>query len=152
ETVEEASHEARRAAEAMLAVVEHIHKIPPPPLGRGGPAAGRPPTPEIARLFLGSRTPPSGPPPSEIRRRYFVDVLLAEDGDPPPPSDVAADYSGQLRLRLPRSLHERLAREADIEGVSLNQWMVSLLAERMSRRPRRSSGLNVRRRGPGNAR
>jgi antitoxin HicB len=37
-------------------------------------------------------------------------------------------YSGALRVRLPVSLHGRLAREAEREGVSLNQWIVSKLA------------------------
>ena len=37
-------------------------------------------------------------------------------------------FSGNLRLRLPVSLHGRLAREAEREGVSLNQWIVSRLA------------------------
>ena len=36
--------------------------------------------------------------------------------------------SGQLRLRLPMLLHGRLAQEAEREGVSLNQWIVSKLA------------------------
>lgn len=37
-------------------------------------------------------------------------------------------FSGNLRLRLPASMHGRLAREAEREGVSLNQWIVSKLA------------------------
>jgi antitoxin HicB len=37
-------------------------------------------------------------------------------------------YSGNLRLRLPTSLHGRLALEAEREGVSLNQWIVARLA------------------------
>jgi antitoxin HicB len=37
-------------------------------------------------------------------------------------------FSGNLRVRLPASLHGRLAREAEREGVSLNQWIVSRLA------------------------
>jgi predicted RNase H-like HicB family nuclease len=37
-------------------------------------------------------------------------------------------HSGNLRLRLPASLHGRLAREAEREGVSLNQLIVSKLA------------------------
>lgn len=37
-------------------------------------------------------------------------------------------HSGNLRLRLPVSLHGRLAREAQREGVSLNQWIVTKLA------------------------
>ena len=30
---------------------------------------------------------------------------------------------------MPKSLHERLARQAEREGVSLNQWLVTLLAQ-----------------------
>jgi antitoxin HicB len=37
-------------------------------------------------------------------------------------------FSGNLRLRLPVSLHARLVLEAEREGVSLNQWIVSKLA------------------------
>ena len=53
---------------------------------------------------------------------------LRAHGAPTPPEDVTADYSGQVRLRLPRSLHARLARLASAEGVSLNQQLVALLA------------------------
>ena len=54
--------------------------------------------------------------------------------------------SGRLLLRMPRSLHARLARDAGREGVSLNQYVVSRLSEsapsfvvsdRQSKRPRR---------------
>ncbi len=54
--------------------------------------------------------------------------------------------SGRLLLRMPRSLHARLVRDAEREGVSLNQYVVSRLSETMpsfiasdrpSRRPRR---------------
>ena len=55
---------------------------------------------------------------------------MKEHGDAVPPEDAVADYSGQLRLRLPRTLHEKLARLATAEGVSLNQELVTLLAER----------------------
>src|SRR4051812_23059465 len=37
-------------------------------------------------------------------------------------------YSGNLRVRLPVSMHARLAQDAEREGVSLNQWIVSKLA------------------------
>jgi antitoxin HicB len=57
-------------------------------------------------------------------------AMLIEDaerrGEPCPP--IREAYSGNLRLRLPKSLHARLAREAEREGVSLNQWLVAKLA------------------------
>lgn len=37
-------------------------------------------------------------------------------------------YSGQIRLRMPPSLHQHVATMADVEDVSLNQYMVSTLA------------------------
>ena len=36
--------------------------------------------------------------------------------------------SGKFLVRLPRSLHAALARDAAAEGVSLNQWVVSKLS------------------------
>lgn len=37
-------------------------------------------------------------------------------------------YSGRLVLRIPRSLHKLLKEEADVEGVSLNQYMLYKLS------------------------
>ena len=34
------------------------------------------------------------------------------------------EYSGQLRLRMPKSLHQQLSNRAAAEGVSLNQYIV----------------------------
>jgi antitoxin HicB len=55
--------------------------------------------------------------------------VMREDGRPPPPEDTSAEYSGQLRLRLPKSLHERVSQLATAEGVSLNALLLSLIAE-----------------------
>lgn len=61
--------------------------------------------------------------------RQVLAMLLAaakkNGGDIPPPQ---RRHSGNLRVRLPVSLHGRLAREAEREGVSLNQWIVTKLA------------------------
>lgn len=38
-------------------------------------------------------------------------------------------YSGKLLLRLPKSLHRQLAREAEKEGISLNQYVIYKLAQ-----------------------
>jgi len=39
------------------------------------------------------------------------------------------EYSGQLRIRIPKSLHKKLAESASNENVSLNTHIVSLLSE-----------------------
>lgn len=39
------------------------------------------------------------------------------------------EYSGKLVLRIPRSLHKKLKSEAEVEGVSLNQYMLYKLAK-----------------------
>jgi antitoxin HicB len=57
--------------------------------------------------------------------KLLIDSALAS-GEPIPAPQRR--YSGNLRLRLPVSLHGRLAREAEREGVSLNQWILGKLA------------------------
>jgi antitoxin HicB len=63
-----------------------------------------------------------------------------EFGDPvPPPSRPSDDaYSGRWNMRVPKSLHRRLAERAKAEGVSLNTLAITLLAEGLGRRGRDS--------------
>lgn len=53
-----------------------------------------------------------------------------EDGYaiPLPVTDDA--YSGQFKLRIPRSLHRELAEEAKREGISMNQYCLHLLSRK----------------------
>jgi antitoxin HicB len=46
----------------------------------------------------------------------------------PPVRPQRREYSGKFNVRVPRSLHAALAREAEAEGVSLNQLVVAKLA------------------------
>ena len=39
------------------------------------------------------------------------------------------EYSGQFKLRMPRSLHRSLAEHSKQEGVSMNQYCVYLLSK-----------------------
>jgi antitoxin HicB len=75
---------------------------------------------------------------AEVAAGLILDVM-EEDGRTPPPVDAVADYSGQLRLRLPKSLHETVSQLATAEGVSLNTLMLSLIAEGCGRREAQSS-------------
>jgi predicted HicB family RNase H-like nuclease len=47
------------------------------------------------------------------------------------------EYSGKLVLRMPKQLHADLAAAAEREGMSLNSYLVYLLAERNARRQAR---------------
>lgn len=43
--------------------------------------------------------------------------------------DSLNDYSGSFRLRMPRSLHQQLAKDSKREGISMNQYCIYLLAK-----------------------
>lgn len=42
--------------------------------------------------------------------------------------DSLDDYSGQFKLRIPKSLHRMLAEHSQREGISMNQYCVYLLS------------------------
>lgn len=45
--------------------------------------------------------------------------------------DSLENYSGQFKLRIPRSLHRSLAEHSQREGISMNQYCVYLLSKMM---------------------
>ncbi len=45
------------------------------------------------------------------------------------PEPSPSSHSGQIRLRIPSSLHRALADRAFVEGVSLNQYMTAALGK-----------------------
>lgn len=64
-----------------------------------------------------------------LRDAYEAWVSVAlEDGREIPAPRAELTYSGRLLLRMPRTLHAQLAREAEQEGVSLNQFVATSLA------------------------
>ncbi len=64
----------------------------------------------------------------EVVRLVILD--LKEEGESVPQPFSSRQYSGKLNLRLPRTLHRELAKEAVVENVSLNQLIVTKLASR----------------------
>ena len=63
----------------------------------------------------------------EDAKRAWLESAL-EEGIPIPEPETATGYSGKLLVRMPKSLHESLARQARKEGVSLNQLVLYYLA------------------------
>ena len=52
-----------------------------------------------------------------------------EDGIEIHEPDDLEEYSGQFKLRIPRSLHRSLAEHSKREGISMNQYCVYLLSK-----------------------
>jgi predicted RNase H-like HicB family nuclease len=64
----------------------------------------------------------------ELREVIALAVgVMLEDGEALPKAATVESYSGQTRLRMPKSLHSRLSDRAESEGVSLNTLIVSYL-------------------------
>ncbi|MEH2157615.1 type II toxin-antitoxin system HicB family antitoxin [Nostoc sp.] len=63
---------------------------------------------------------------NEARELWIETAYEAGDRIPLPSSDNS--YSGKRLLRMPKSLHRRLAETSELEAVSLNQYIVSLLS------------------------
>lgn len=57
-----------------------------------------------------------------------------EKGRPIPEPQAEPAYSGKLNVRLPKSLHERAVIAARNDDVSLNQFILEAIAERVERR------------------
>ncbi len=64
---------------------------------------------------------------NEARELWIETVYEAGDEIPLPSTDES--YSGKLLVRMPKSLHRRLVDKAEVEGVSLNQYIVYLLGK-----------------------
>jgi predicted RNase H-like HicB family nuclease len=65
--------------------------------------------------------------------------ILEGRNSPVPAARPLPRYSGQLRVRLPKSLHEGLATRAEEEDVSLNTLIVSYLSQGLTPARRTSS-------------
>jgi antitoxin HicB len=68
-------------------------------------------------------------PMAEDARRGWIETAYERGMEISPPS-YPSEYSGKFNLRIPRSLHRQLAEGARRDGVSLNQYVETLLARR----------------------
>jgi len=68
---------------------------------------------------------------AKIALELFI-ASYNERGIPLPKPPRVQTYSGQLRVRLPKSLHERAARMASKDGVSLNQYISNAINKEVS--------------------
>ena len=61
-------------------------------------------------------------------KRLWLEAAM-EEGISIPEPDNLEKYSGQFKLRIPRSLHRSLAEHTKKEGISMNQYCLYLLTK-----------------------
>ncbi len=61
-------------------------------------------------------------------KKAWIEAALEEGIEIQEP-DSLEEYSGQFKLRIPRSLHRSLAEHSKKEGISMNQYCVYLLSK-----------------------
>lgn len=74
---------------------------------------------------------------SEAKELWLETAL--EDGVEIPEPRPAETYSGKFVARVPKSLHRKLVKTAELEGVSLNQYINVALSSAVSKN---AAGLN----------
>ena len=84
--------------------------------------------PELPGLSAFGSSPEEAARELAIAKEAFLEVLV-EDGEEIPKPEVLKPFSGQTRLRLPKSLHAALANQAKREDISLNTYIVQLLSQ-----------------------
>lgn len=63
----------------------------------------------------------------DCKREWLAAAI--EDRTPIPEPMTNEDYSGQFKLRIPKSLHKSLAEHSKAEGISMNQYCLYLLTK-----------------------
>jgi len=62
----------------------------------------------------------------DAKKEWFYS-MLEDDQEIPEPFD-SVTFSGEFRIRMPKSLHRRLAIRSKEEGISMNQYCIYLLS------------------------
>jgi len=67
----------------------------------------------------------------EDAKKEWLKVAIEDGLDIPKPVDVN-NFSGQFKLRMPKTLHKELMGKSKMEGISMNQYCVYLLSKNLS--------------------
>ena len=64
---------------------------------------------------------------ADCKKEWFIAAMEEGISIPEPVSED--EYSGQFKLRIPKSLHKSLAEHSKAEGISMNQYCLYLLTK-----------------------
>lgn len=87
--------------------------------------------PEFLGLSAFGETPEKALKEAKVALKLFIQTYQEKDLPLPEP-EIVQNYSGQIRLRLPKSLHAESARKAKEDGISLNQWLCQAAQAKVS--------------------
>ncbi|MFI3272121.1 MAG: toxin-antitoxin system HicB family antitoxin [Pseudomonadota bacterium] len=85
-------------------------------------------SPEFPLLSAFADTKEEALSEAEVVIKLMLEDLDSE-GESQPDIRPLLDYSGNVRLRLPKTLHQYLAHTATYEGVSLNSLIMNVLSQ-----------------------
>jgi len=75
----------------------------------------------------------------EDAKAGWIDLAI-QDGDEIPEPDTTEKYSGKFLVRIPKSLHKKIAERAKKEAVSINQLATYLFSAGISGKETRKNG------------
>ena len=84
--------------------------------------------PELRGCLTSGETAEAALKNAQDSKREWLAAAL-EDGYKIPEPTSDDEYSGQFKLRLPKSLHRALAENSKREGISMNQYCLYLLTK-----------------------
>ena len=114
----------------MMKTLEYYMGLPykleiVPDSAEGGFAAAYP---ALRGCVTCGETPAAAAANAEDAKREWLLSALEEGLAIPEPAEET-EYSGQFKLRIPRSLHRALAQHSKEEGISMNQYCLYLLTK-----------------------
>lgn len=63
----------------------------------------------------------------KVAKKIWIESMINDKKEIFEPKNEE-EYSGQFKLRLPRSLHKKLAEKSNSEGISMNQYCLYLIS------------------------
>ena len=106
-----------------LSLPYRLELIPDP--SEGGYAAAYP---ELPGCLTCGDTVEAAVANAQAAKKEWLTAAI-EDGLTIPEPETEQNFSGQFKLRMPKSLHKNLAEHSRREGISMNQYCIYLLSK-----------------------
>lgn len=86
--------------------------------------------PEFEGLIIVAKSRSQAVKEAESAIQDFIEIYQ-EEGRPIPKPFNVSEYSGQVRLRMSKHIHQRAAEWAEAEGISLNSFLAGAIEARL---------------------